>query len=189
MRVLLSATFSGWCLALAACRALPVEFAEPSGARLRLADRPDVVLPARMEVREMWLVALELEFDASTLVSYGMDPQRATELVARDAARIVGELGVRRGESGERRFALPGALVVRAFVEHETLRCWWPPEDGNSLYFEGAPAGDTVQHPAPWGERDVPAHTDAQKSSEFLAALTGALIGLAILIAIVSSSM
>lgn len=189
MRGLFTATSACLGLALAACRALPVEFVEPAGARLRLADQTEAVLPATLEVRETWLVALELEFDAAMLVSYGMDPQRATELVARGAARIGGKLGVRGEGSGERRFALPGALVVRAFVEHETLRCWWPPEDGSSLYFEGVPAGDTVQHQAPWRERNVPAHTHAQKSSEFLAALTGALIGLAILIAVVSSSL
>jgi hypothetical protein len=111
--------------------------------------------------------------------------------VERGEARIGGRLGVRSGEdeSGARRFALPGALVVRAFAEHETLRCWWPPGDGGMLYFEGVPAGDTVRHPTPWGERDVAAHTPAQESTVFAAALAGALIGLAILIAVVSSSL
>jgi hypothetical protein len=191
MTCLFLATSAYGVLLLTACRAFPVEFAEPAGARLRLADRAEDVLPVTLDVHELRLVALELEFDAATLVGYGMDPVRATELVDRGEARIRGQLGVRRGEdeSGARRFALPGALVVRAFVEHETLRCWWPPEGGDMLYFEGVPAGDSVHHPMPWGRRDVAAHTPSQESSEFAAALLGALIGLALLIAVVSGSM
>jgi len=180
-----------WLPALAACRTFPVEFAEPAGARLRCADRAEVVLPATLPVGEIRRLALELEFDAATLAGYGMDAERASELVARGAALVHGQLIVLRGE-GEaelRRFALPGALVVRAFDERETLRCWWPPENGDALFFEGAPAGATVQHPARSVQRSVISHTDAQRSSEFGAALSGALLGLAILLIVVSSSM
>lgn len=78
---------------------------------------------------------------------------------------------------------------MRAFVEHEPVRCWWPPVSGDALFFEGAPAGDTVQRPALSVQRDVKSHTDAQQGSEFGSALTGALLGLAILLIVVSSSL
>jgi len=176
---------------LAACRTFPVEFAEPVGARLRLEDRPQVVLPATLPVTEIQPYDLELAFDAETLVRYGMDPQRAAALASRGAALVRGRLVVLggQGEAEPRRFALPGAMVVRAFVEHEPLRCWWPPVSGDALFFEGAPAGDTVQRPTLSMQKDVRSHTGAQQESEFTSALTGALLGLAILLIVVSSSL
>lgn len=175
---------------LVACRAFPVEFAEPAGARLRLPERAEVVLPATLPVLEIRPLELELEFDAATLVGYGMDSERARELAARGAARLQGQLVVLRGEgdSEARRFALPGALVVRALEERQTLRCWWPPESGDSLFFEGVPAGETVRHPARSVQRTVSAHTEEQLGSEFGAALSGALVGLALLLILVSGS-
>ncbi len=177
--------------ALVACRTFPVEFAEPAGARLRLADRAEAVLPATLPVPEIQRFALELEFDAATLVSYGMDAASANELAARGAALVQGELVVLRGEadSESRRFALPGAAIVRAFRERATLRCWWPPETGDELFFEGAPAGESVRRPAQSLHRAVASHTEAQRSSEFGAGLSGALLGLAILVIVVAGSL
>lgn len=176
--------------ALAACRAYPVEFAEPAGARVRLSDGGEAVLPATVAVPSMGPVELELELDGATLVEHGMAAELARDLAARGAARVRGRLVVARGEGGPepRRFALPGPLVVRAFAERATLRCWWPPETGDELFFEGAPAGEEVGRPARSLQKEVASHTDAQRSSEFAAALSGALIGFGILLIIASAS-
>lgn len=179
---------------LAACSTLPVEFAEPAGARIRVGDREPATLPATIGVLAPYPADLVLDFDAPTLVGYGMKPERAAALVADGKARITGRIAVRNGptrsaEDGDRRlrFAVPGAAIVRALESGERVRCWWPAEGERCLWFESGAASGSEWFQTVYGEKSVVAHTPRQVSEEVSAVFSGALIGLVALIAVVLS--
>lgn len=178
--------------ALGGCMTLPVEFVEPVGAQIVVARHERATLPATLGISAPWQTRVEFDFDAPTLVSYGMSAEQAEALVAAGNAKIVGLLALRTGASGSaaeadagQRFALPGAAVVRALESGERVRCWWPAEGRRRLWFEGSRDDDGAWRSLEFGEKDVTSHTASQKSAELHAVFGGAAVAVMLILLIV----
>lgn len=153
-------------------------------------DEP-VAIPATLGVTTHFPSEVVLEFDAVTLVRHGMNPERASALVAAGKARIVGRILVRdwvsasSAQAGERlRFAIPGAAVVRALESGEPLRCWWPADGERRLWFESEAEGGALGYGPAYGQKRVTTHTPAQRSTELGLIVGGVLVGLVAIIVI-----
>jgi hypothetical protein len=166
--------------ALASCLSVPVHFAEPAAARVSVGRNERVTLPATFELPLRGQTRVEFEFDEQTLIDYGMSAQRAHELSAAGRAKIVGRMellgALPKGEE-QAHFALPAEAVVRALDSGERVRCWWPAEGRESLWFEGSVDDDGEERPMEFRDRPIPPHTGEQKSYELAAATGGVVVG------------